>query len=149
MRTTALVGGCLCGSVRYAITAPLGVVEHCHCSMCRKAHGAAFSTNAVVPTSSLNVTLRANSLTEYESSPNRRKCFCSKCGSQLFIRRTDRPEITVVALGTLDTPPQSYPEHHVFVSSKAAWYTITDNLPQFKVYPGSEPPHTHEPSEAL
>lgn len=37
-------GGCLCGSVRYAITGPLGPAGHCHCSICRKAHGAAFAT---------------------------------------------------------------------------------------------------------
>jgi hypothetical protein len=134
-----LHGGCLCGSVRYDIDASLGTVEHCHCSMCRKAHGAAFSTNAVVATSAFHVTSGADVIAEYASSPTRRKCFCSKCGSQLFIRRLDQPEVTVVTLGTIDGDPGARPERHVFVASKAVWDTSADSLPWFNVYPGFEP----------
>ncbi len=107
--------------------------------MCRKAHGAAFSTNSVVRADMLRVTSGADLLSEYESSPNRRKCFCSNCGSQLFIRRLDQPEFTVVTLGTVDGDPHARPERHVFVESKAAWYDLADALPQFKIYPGFEP----------
>jgi hypothetical protein len=124
------------GSVRYEITAALKNAEHCHCSMCRKAHGAAFSTNAIVPTDMLAVTSGADLLSEYQSSPNRRKCFCSNCGSQLFIRRLDKPEFTVVTLGTTDADPRARPERHVFIGSKAPWYEIADALPQFTIYPG-------------
>ena len=134
-----LVGGCLCGAVRYEVSASLGLVENCHCSMCRKAHGAAFSTNSVVPTSALKVTAGADLISAYESSPNRRKCFCSRCGSQLFIRRVNKPEFTVITLGSLDGEVQARPERHVFVESQASWYKITDALPQFKIYPGVEP----------
>jgi hypothetical protein len=138
MNDHRLFGSCLCGAVRYEITAPLGTVGHCHCAMCRKAHGAAFSTNAVVPTDALTVTSGAALISQYASSPNRRKCFCSQCGSQLFIRRLDKPQITVVTLGTLDGDPQTRPERHVFVASKAPWYEIDEALPQFKIYPGFE-----------
>ena len=138
MEDGALVGSCLCGSVRYEITAPLQNAEHCHCSMCRKAHGAAFSTNSVVATEALIVTSGVDFISEYESSPNRRKCFCSNCGSQLFIRRLDKPEFTVVTLGTIDDDAHARPERHVFVASKASWYDISDALPQFKIYPGFE-----------
>ena len=72
--------------------------------MCRKAHGAAFSTNAAVPTESLVIQGREH-LSGYASSPRRLKQFCSTCGSQLFIRRLNAPELTVVTLGTLDDDP--------------------------------------------
>jgi hypothetical protein len=134
-----LHGSCLCRSVRYEVAEPLGVMEHCHCSMCRKAHGAAFSTNAVVRSSALTVTSGDAFISEYDSSPNRRKCFCSKCGSQLFIRRLDNPEFMVVTLGTVDDDPGARPERHVYVASKAPWDEITDALPRFKIYPGYEP----------
>ena len=136
MTQQSLRGGCLCGAVRYQITAPMGAAEHCHCSMCRKAHGAAFSSNAVVATAALAVTAGADLLCEYASSVNRRKCFCSRCGSPLFIRRLDDPQRTVVALGTLDDDPLVRPQRHVFVASMAPWYAIADTLPQFGVYPG-------------
>lgn len=132
-------GGCLCGGVRYEIDGAIGAPEHCHCSMCRKAHGAAFSTNAVIESAGLTILDKAGLLTEYESSPERRKCFCRRCGSQLFIRRINRPDITVVALGTLDDDPGSRPSRHVFTKSKATWYDLDDALPRFQVYPGFEP----------
>ena len=134
-----LRGGCLCGGVRYEIDSAVDAPEHCHCGMCRKAHGAAFSTNAVVKSVSLTIHDGAGLLTEYESSLNRRKCFCSRCGSQLFIRRIDRRDITVVTLGTLDDDPGSRPSRHVFTKSKAPWYDLDDALPRFDVYPGFEP----------
>jgi hypothetical protein len=139
MANTTLHGGCLCRSIRYYITAPLGIAEHCHCAMCRKAHGAAFSTNALVATEALVVTAGEEFIREYQSSPNRQKCFCEKCGSQLFIRRLDKPAFTVVTLGTIDDDPLVRPERHVFVASKAPWYDIADALPRFKIYPGFEP----------
>jgi hypothetical protein len=97
--------------------------------------------NAIVPTDMLAITSGADLLSEYQSSPNRRKCFCSKCGSQLFIRRLDKPEFTVVTLGTIDGDPKARPERHVFIGSKAPWYDIADALPQFTIYPGFEPDH--------
>ncbi|MEY4561238.1 MAG: hypothetical protein RLZZ618_515 [Pseudomonadota bacterium] len=107
--------------------------------MCRKAHGAAFSTNATVPTAALRVTSGAELITEFASSPTRRKCFCSRCGSPLFIRRTNLPEFMVIALAVLDDDAQQGPERHVFVGSKASWHAITDHLPQYQIYPGFEP----------
>lgn len=138
MNPTTVRGSCLCGGVRYEIEGPILAPEHCHCGMCRKAHAAAFSTNAVVAAAQLHVLSGADLLTEYESSPNRRKCFCSRCGSQLFIRRTNRPEIAVVTLGTLDDDPTVRPLRHVFTASKAPWHDIDDVLPRFEVYPGFE-----------
>jgi hypothetical protein len=43
-----LRGSCLCGGVRYEISGALSKALNCHCSMCRKAHGAAFRSRARV-----------------------------------------------------------------------------------------------------
>jgi len=37
-------GTCLCGDVAFEADAPFEFMGHCHCSMCRKHHGAAFSS---------------------------------------------------------------------------------------------------------
>ena len=133
-----LHGSCLCGSVRYTVAAAISYAENCHCSMCRKAHGAAFSTNALVPTEALHIK-GSEHLSTYRSSPNREKMFCSRCGSQLFIKRLNAPAGTVITLGTLDDDPQVKPSRHVFVASKAPWYEPGNALPEYKVYPGAEP----------
>jgi hypothetical protein len=133
-----LHGSCLCKSVRYTVAAEIDHAEYCHCSMCRKAHGTAFSANALVPTDKLTVS-GSEHLRTYRSSPNREKVFCGNCGSQLFIKRLNAPDGTVVTLGTLDDDPHIRPSRHVFVASKAPWYDPRATLPEFKIYPGSEP----------
>ena len=132
-----LTGSCLCGSVRYVVAADLAHAENCHCTMCRKAHGAAFSTNALVPTAALSIEGSEN-LSTYSSSPNREKLFCSKCGSQLFIKRLNAQDGTVITLGTLDDDPKIVPTRNVFVGSKAPWHHVDPALPSYKVYPGAE-----------
>ena len=37
-------GSCLCGKVRFELAGPPQFINHCHCSMCRKVHGAAFGS---------------------------------------------------------------------------------------------------------
>jgi hypothetical protein len=107
--------------------------------MCRKAHGSAFSANGEVSADDFRWLAGRESVSEFTSSPQRRKCFCSRCGSHLLIRRLDDPSTLVVTLGTLDSDPEIRPGRHVFVDSKAAWYDIIDGLPQFRIYPGFEP----------
>ena len=131
-------GSCLCRSVRYTVASGIGHAENCHCSMCRKAHGAAFSTNALIPTDALQIR-GAEHLSVYRSSPNRERLFCAKCGSQLFIRRLNAPEGTVITLGTLDDDPKVRPSRQVFMASKAPWFEPEACLPAYKIYPGHEP----------
>jgi hypothetical protein len=133
-----LRGSCLCRAVRYTVAAEVTHAENCHCSMCRKAHGAAFPTNALVPTASLQVEGKEH-LTSYRSSPNREKQFCSRCGSQLFIKRLNALQGTVITLGTLDDDPKVKPSCHVFTATKAPWLELEARLPAYRVYPGSEP----------
>ena len=64
--------------------------------------------------------------------------FCSKCGSQLFIKRLNALEGTVITLGTLDDDPKVFPSRNVFIGSKAPWYNQDCHLPSYKVYPGFE-----------
>jgi hypothetical protein len=132
-------GSCLCGTIRYEIAGPIRGAEYCHCSMCRKAHGTAFSANAEIDTASFRLLCGSESLNEFPSSPQRRRCFCQRCGASILIRRLDDPTTLAVALGTLDSEPEVRPLRHVFVGSKAAWYEIADPLPRFQVYPGYEP----------
>jgi hypothetical protein len=63
-----LRGSCLCGGVRYEVTGPVHDVHHCHCSMCRKAHGAAFSTFARLTAGDFRVVAGAADVRAYRSS---------------------------------------------------------------------------------
>ena len=130
-----LHGRCLCGSVRFEIDVPLGAVVYCHCSMCRRASGTAFATNASIRTEGFRIVAGEEVIAERESSPNSFRAFCSKCGSPLYGRNSVYPQMRRVRLGTLEDDPGVRPSAHVWVGSKAAWYEIKDDLKQFEREP--------------
>lgn len=128
-------GGCLCGSVRYEIRGAVGKLVHCHCSMCRKAHGAAFGSYVVLKTRDFAITAGEGDIVAYDSSPGVQRTFCRRCGSTLQFRSARRPDSVELAAGTLDDDPGVKPAYHIFVGSKAPWFEITDGLPQHAARP--------------
>ena len=128
-------GSCLCGAVQYETSVPLEGIDHCHCSMCRRAHGSAFATYGRVPNERYRVTAGADRVKVYQSSDAVRRSFCETCGSSLLFQHAAMPDASFVPVGTLDDDPGARPEAHIFVASKAPWYDITDELPQHEAYP--------------
>lgn len=128
-------GSCLCGGVRFEVHGFLGRVSHCHCSMCRKAHGAAFATYARVETRDFVLVSGSGDIASYESSPGATRTFCKRCGSTLQFINAKRTESFSLALGTLDDDPGVRASFHGFVGSKAPWFEIADRLPQHKESP--------------
>jgi len=125
-------GSRLCGTIKYGLSTELKAVTHCHCSQCRKGHGAAFATYASAPASALSIMTGADSLQAYGSSSGVTRQFCSHCGSSLFWTDSTGAfsDWVSVALGTLDTPLRPHKQKHVNVGSKADWYHISDQHPQ-------------------
>ena len=126
-------GSCLCGSVTYEIAGALKFIGNCHCSMCRKSHGAAFATWGIVDPGQFRWTSGPEHVHGYDSSPGARRCFCRKCGSPLVAMHAGA--VGEVVVGTLDGDPGARPREHIFVGSKAPWHEITDTLPQVAQWP--------------
>lgn len=126
-----LEGGCLCSGVRFRIDGKLGPAGYCHCQQCRRASGSAFAANAPVRMRYFQLLSGSELVCEYESSPGKFRAFCRRCGSPLYSRRDDRPEQRNIRLGSLDADPGRRPQAHVHVASKAPWFSIDDELPQF------------------
>ena len=133
-------GGCLCGGVRYEVTGELFASTHCHCSMCRRQHGAAFSTYAKFSPGDFRWLSGEDLVKVFETASGAGWCFCSGCGSSLAA--TDKGTITSVTLGTVEGDPGIRPEWHIFVGSRAPWHDVNDDLPQFEELP----PDSLEPS---
>ena len=124
-----ITGKCLCGKVSYEVTGILGETSNCHCSMCRRQHGAAFATYVRIEPDDFRWLKGQEFVKVYESPRGGGWCFCSECGSSLA--GTANGQVTSVTLGTVEGDPGVKPEYHIFVGSKAPWFNITDNLPQF------------------
>jgi hypothetical protein len=100
-----LHGSCLCQGVTYEITGALTQALNCHCSMCRKAHGAAFRSRARVKAADFRFTKGYDLITWYESSPGNHRGFCRVCGSPLLSRFDRDARVYGLPLGTLDDDP--------------------------------------------
>jgi hypothetical protein len=133
----ALTGNCLCGDVVFEISDSVEPLCHCHCSMCRKSHGAAFASYVGAPKTAFRWLRGTERIVRYESSPDAWRCFCSRCGSSLPVAPEGLERVFIPA-GLLGGDPMLAPMPHQFVGSKAPWYEITDSEPQFDAYPPGE-----------
>lgn len=130
-----LTGECLCGEVKYAVNGDLGSIIHCHCSECRKWHGAAFRTRTVVRKQDFYWVQGEDSVSYYDGLPNVIKTFCRQCGSNLVSLYKHNQAMIGLPLGGVEGDLAVGPEYHIFTDNKASWHSITDNLPQYAALP--------------
>lgn len=130
----ATPGACLCGEVRYEVDGPFSMMVHCHCSMCRKHHGASFATFVGAPLMGFRWISGAGKVTTYESSQKGQRSFCSSCGS-VTPTLSKEMDMAICPAGNLKGDLPIRPQSHFFVGSKAPWEVITDSLPQHEEYP--------------
>jgi len=125
-----LAGMCLCGAVRYDVADAFAYAMNCHCSNCRRTTGAAFKPIAGIERGKFSLTRGADNLL-IVGEPDGNDTHCKTCGSFLYSVVNGGAYIHV-AMGGLVDDPSIRPSKHIFVGSKAPWYTITDDLPQFE-----------------
>jgi len=134
-------GSCFCGGIRFeADQVPL--LTTCHCSKCRKSRGAAFSVTASVPFPNFRFLQGEELIQTHEPSDGGYSpSFCRVCGSSAPFAVEER-QMVLVPAGLLDDDPGVRPALHMFVGSKASWWEITDDAPQFEEWvPGYAPDH--------
>jgi hypothetical protein len=128
-------GRCECGRVRYEVDGEIEDFSHCHCSQCRRLHGAAYATYADVPRSRFRYVSGESDIKVYASSEFNDRVFCAECGSNILVDSKQAPETLYISMGTVDGDPPCPPGYHIFVGSKAPWHEITDDLEQHDTWP--------------
>ena len=126
-------GSCLCGAVQFE-AGPFDSMVHCHCSMCRKHHGAMFATFLGGKADAFRWISGEDQVATYQSSPNGIRPFCRTCGSVLPVV-LPQLGMSFVPAGNLEGDPGMRPQRHMFAASGAAWFPITDALPQSERFP--------------
>ncbi|MFA5516321.1 MAG: GFA family protein [Desulfuromonadales bacterium] len=126
-----LTGSCKCGQIRYEISPERLVAANCHCNMCKKMTGGAFSSIVLVDDSTFVLLDGEELLTHYTVSERASKHFCSRCGSPVFSRHIGFPGKRLIALGTLDDPTAVTPGVNVFCESILRWAGAVGDLPSF------------------
>jgi hypothetical protein len=123
-------GQCFCGAVSFTIAFPSKWVAHCHCTICQRAHGAAFVTWVSVDESRMTVRDSEKRLTWHESSADSKRGFCSRCGSHLFFRSSRWPGEWHIARANFTTPVDREPQVHAFYETHVPWFVFNDELPK-------------------
>jgi hypothetical protein len=127
-----VTGGCLCGGVRFEVTEPLVSASWCHCTRCQRRTGSSASPNARIAPGSLRVLSGEEHVRCYQPPDGMAKCFCSTCGSHLWSRSPEDPDVFSIRMGALDEDPGIRPSLRQFVAYAASWDPIPDDgLPRF------------------
>lgn len=127
-RTMTSSGDCLCGSISFAVELPSKWVAHCHCTKCRRAHGAAFVTWVSVADTGVMITDPELLLRWFVSSAEGQRGFCSRCGSTLFFRSTQWPGEIHITRANFSSDIDRRPQSHSYYDTHVDWVTIEDNL---------------------
>ncbi len=123
-------GGCLCGAVRFRLALPSKWCAHCHCTQCRRFHGAGYVTWAGFESDRFELLEGQDALRWFNSSPGAERGFCGTCGSSMLFRSERWKSEAHVVLGSLDGPIDRAPEAHVFHDTCVDWMALDESLPR-------------------
>ena len=123
---SVLTGGCQCGAVRFALSAPPAKTSICHCRMCQKATGAPFASLADVPHEHFSWT--RGKPAAFRSSSIAERDFCAACGTPLSFRRIGGTKIEIMT-GTFDRPDRVVPSQQFGTESRLGWVVAIANMP--------------------
>ena len=118
---------CLCGDLKLEAALPSKWAAHCHCSLCRRAHGAAFVTWVGMEAARCDIDDPAQRLRWYESTPGAERGFCSHCGTMMLFRSPRWPGELHIALAHFTTPVDRAPQVHVHWDDHVPWSNVDPN----------------------
>ena len=125
---TERTGGCLCGQVRYTLSADPVASRICWCRDCQHLAGNG-TVNAIFPSESMAITGSTSAFVSTAESGNQiTRRFCPQCGSHLFADSSGRAGFTVVRIGTLDDPSSVRPAMNIWSTSAPSWACLDTAL---------------------
>lgn len=132
-------GGCVCGAVRYEVTAAPLMMFKCHCRDCQHVTGGAFLPGLLVPAAAFRLTKGA---LKYHFTPSlaggqHKRGFCAECGSRITGGEFDqRPSSFVgITAGSLDDSSWFESKMDFFVCDAQPWDQMDAAAPKFEQYP--------------
>jgi hypothetical protein len=126
-----VTGGCLCGAVKFSVDLPSKWCAHCHCTMCRRAHGAGYVTWVGFEAAQFRLDAGAEHLRWYASSAEAQRGFCAACGSTMFFRSSKWAGEIHIALANIAEPIDRRPQANVFPDTHVDWMPLDDALAAF------------------
>ncbi len=134
-------GQCLCGAVKYELTAPPARMAQCHCKDCQRASGTGHMSLAFFAEDDVRI---VGEIAEYavtaDSGNTNTRAFCPRCGGRLFSRNSARPGVRAVAVGSVDDNAWFEPGAVVYCGVRPAWDLTREDIARFDAMPPPPPP---------
>ena len=131
-----ITGGCLCGAVRYRVTAAPIVTRQCWCRLCQYLGSGSFTVNVCFPTAAMQVQGELRDFRGVAESGNvMHRRFCPTCGTPMFSEAEIRPQLIFVRAGTLDDPEVARPSASIWTSQAPTWACFDPGLPRVERQP--------------
>lgn len=129
-------GACLCEKVVFRIDGELLNFYQCHCSLCRKATGAAANAATFVSQDDVRWLSGEEAITSFQKDTGYRSDFCSVCGSPVPnpIGNTGKAWLPA---GLLDDTTGANISVHLHLSSSASWERDAENCSRLQGGPDS------------
>jgi hypothetical protein len=126
-----ITGGCLCGAVRYRVSAQPITTRVCWCRLCQYIGTGSGTVNVCFPKSAVSVSGELRDYASMADSGNRmHRRFCPGCGTPVFSEAEARPHLIFVRAGTLDDPEKAKPSATIWTSEAPRWACFDPNLPK-------------------
>jgi hypothetical protein len=125
-------GSCGCSNIMLTLTLPVAEIHVCGCSRCRRSNGSAFNLALIVRADQVNWIDRG-SIQEFESSPGKYRAFCGQCGSPIYSRRADTPDVFRLRAGIFPNLPK--PDTFTTGFLESAWPWFDDLLATIRYEP--------------
>jgi hypothetical protein len=133
MTPDSIVGGCLCGAIRYSSSVAPVATAVCHCRDCQKQTGTSFSILLGIPRAGLRLAGDAPQCIETPGTSGLgvSRAFCGRCGSPIFSDARTTPELLWLKAGTLDDSASLQPDVHLWCGSAQPWLAIAEGPGRF------------------
>ncbi|MBV8492542.1 MAG: GFA family protein [Alphaproteobacteria bacterium] len=131
-----IVGGCLCGKVRYSANAEPMFTGACHCKTCQKESGSAFNIVVAVPQSALSI--QGSPKTYARSGDSGQQVvhrFCPDCGSTITSEPAAMPGASIIRAGTLDDTSWLQPAMEIYCDNAQPWVKLAGERQRFPGMP--------------
>ncbi len=123
--TTVRTATCRCGQLSATVTGEPVRVSVCHCPVCQKRTGSAFSVQARWPAQQVIVEGRSSSWSRTaDSGLTATYHFCAECGSTVHYITEHMPGLIAVPVGAFADPAFPAPAFSVWEERKHDWVEI-------------------------
>ena len=121
-------GGCLCGQVRYTLTARPKAINACHCNACKVSTGSSHIEMLIADAGAFTHTGETHNFIKTADSGRQLDIHrCARCGTRVFHHNMVNRALVFIPAPTLDDASWAIPTSHIWIECAAPDAVMRDD----------------------